>query len=83
MPDLRLVEIPSIEPAHIHDIPLALYAFAGGVQDGSIKAVGAIILTIDEGGFVDVAPFGKPMNTAEIIGTLEIAKAEVIGGSLE
>lgn len=80
MADLRLVEndIPSITPEHLHDVAVAIHGFAYGIEDGDISAVKAILVTIDADGVLDIAAFGQPMLSTEVLGTLELAKAHVV-----
>jgi hypothetical protein len=84
MPDLRLVqsEIPSITPEHLHDVAMAVHGFAYGIEDGDISAVKAVLICIDADGVLDIAAFGQPMLSTEVLGTLELAKAHVVESAM-
>lgn len=63
------------------NVAKAVRAFAACLDDGSIKARKAFIVTVDEDGFLDLAAFGEHCGSAEGIGLLELAKAKVVAGT--
>lgn len=79
--NLRIVEsanIHTLPVCNLPDVATAVHAFAECIEEGTIAAESALLITIDERGCIDIASFGEPLNNAEALGYLDLAKGNVI-----
>lgn len=79
MIELRIVDNVSALPTiYLPSTVKAIHALGDCIEDGSIDAASVMMVTIDSEGFPDLASFGEPLNNAEAIGYLELAKDQVL-----
>lgn len=79
-PSLVVDNVHALPSTFVPQIALALQAYAELIEDGEISAKRVLIVTQDDEGMVDFAAIGEPLDTAQGIGFLEIAKAKMIAG---
>jgi hypothetical protein len=84
MSGLRIVDndnVRTLPVGHVRDVAAAIRSFAGCIEDGSLTARKAILITVDEDGMLDFSCFGELVNSAEGLGLLDLTKAKIVAGS--
>ena len=82
MIELKLVDNVTPFPTDfIPSVANGLRAFADCLEDGSVDARRAVIITQDSAGIIDCTAFGERIDIAHAVGLIELGKAGLIDGA--